>query len=248
MASILHRIKAYLYENPLTKENSSDLVARVDSEVSLSVKDIAESAVLRGGADVSAAAMEHATNLWLKEMAYRLCDGFSINTGWFTASVHIRGTFDSPMEHFNPEKHRVLVEFHQGAELRKEIPAIAVEILGMAEAGAVIAQVTDMKTGSVDNLLTPGRNLKITGHKIRVAGNEPGVGILFRSENYAGATFPVDPDDIIINNPSEVVILIPELAPAAYKIEITTQYSGNKVNLLKKPRTAVFDHVLTVAK
>ncbi|MDR0412231.1 MAG: DUF4469 domain-containing protein [Dysgonamonadaceae bacterium] len=248
MANILHRIKAYLYDNPLTKENPSDLVARVDSEVSLSVKDIAESAVLRGGADVSAAAMEHATNLWLKEMAYRLCDGFSINTGWFTASVHVRGTFDSPLEHFSPEKHRVLVEFQQGAELRKELPAITVEILGMAEAGAVIAQVTDMKTGSVDDLLTPGRNLKITGHKIKVAGDEPGVGILFRSENYAGATFPVDPADIIINNPSEVMILIPDLAPAAYKLEITTQFSNDQRHLLKQPRTAVFDRVLTVTK
>ncbi|MDR0427715.1 MAG: DUF4469 domain-containing protein [Dysgonamonadaceae bacterium] len=246
MANILHRIKAYLYENPLTKENPNDLVARVDSEVSLTVKDIAESAALRGGADISASAMEHATNLWLKEMAYRLCDGFSINTGWFTASVHIRGTFDSPLEHFNPDKHRVLFEFHQGSELRKELSTVTVEVLGLAEVGAVIAQVVDMKTGSVDDLLTPNGNLKITGQKIKVVGDEPGVGILFRSMEDPDATYTVDPLDIVINNPSELMIVLPYLPPDSYKLEITTQYSGNKRQLLNQPRTAVFDRILNV--
>ncbi|MDR0427151.1 MAG: DUF4469 domain-containing protein [Dysgonamonadaceae bacterium] len=248
MTNILHHIRAYLYENPLTKENLNDFIARVDSEVSLTVKDIAESAALRGGADVSAATMEHATNLWLKEMAYRLCDGFSINAGWFTASVHIKGTFDSPTEHFNPDKHRVLFEFHQGAELRRELSTVTVEVLGLAESGTVIAQVTDMRTGSVDNLLTPDRNLRITGQKIKVVGDEPGVGILFRSVEDPDAIYRVDPADIIINNPSEVIIVIPMLIPDTYRLEITTQFANDNRFVLKQPRTAVFNRILTVTQ
>ncbi len=34
---------------------------------------------------VSGAAMSHAVELSSKEMAYRLCDGFAVNTGYFTA-------------------------------------------------------------------------------------------------------------------------------------------------------------------
>ncbi|MDR3329294.1 MAG: hypothetical protein LBS63_04205, partial [Prevotellaceae bacterium] len=68
----LHTIKAHLYENALTAD-PNDYVARVCSERSLGVKDICESAVARGGADVSSAAMEHAVSLFLKEMGYRLC-------------------------------------------------------------------------------------------------------------------------------------------------------------------------------
>ena len=86
--NILHKIKAYLYENLLTKDNPNDYIARTVSERSLSVKQICEAAVNRGGADVSAPAMEHATELFLKEMAYQLCDGYSINTGYFTASTN----------------------------------------------------------------------------------------------------------------------------------------------------------------
>jgi hypothetical protein len=65
MATISHRIKAYLYDNPLTKDDVNDYAARESSEQSLSVEQIAETAVNRGGADVSAAAMTHAVNLVL---------------------------------------------------------------------------------------------------------------------------------------------------------------------------------------
>src|SRR6218665_1817113 len=83
----LHKIRAYLYDNVFTKDNPNDYIARTVSEQSLNVKQICEIATNRGGADVSAAAMEHAAELFLKEMAYQLCDGYSINTGYFTAGL-----------------------------------------------------------------------------------------------------------------------------------------------------------------
>jgi hypothetical protein len=49
--TILHRIKAYLYDNALTHENPNDYVARVDSERSLNVRQISETAATRGGSD-----------------------------------------------------------------------------------------------------------------------------------------------------------------------------------------------------
>jgi hypothetical protein len=189
--------------------------------------------------------MAHAVNLWFREMAYQLCDGFSVNTGWFTASVHIKGTFNSPQEQFNPEKHHVLFEFHQGAALRNELSTVAVDIMGVADSGALITQVVDIKTGSINDLLTPGRNLKISGQKIRVTGDKPEVGILFRSTEDPELTVAVPAEDIGINNPSELFIIIPPLAVGAYRLEITTQYSIS-THLLKMPRTAIFDKVLEV--
>ncbi|MDR1121567.1 MAG: DUF4469 domain-containing protein [Dysgonamonadaceae bacterium] len=247
MATILHKIRAYLYDNALTKDDVNDYIALVSSEHSLSVKQIAEIAALRGGSDISAPAMEHAVNVWMKEMAYQLCDGFSVNTGWFTAAVHIKGVFNSPQEQFNPEKQHILFEFHQGAELRRELSAVTVEILGLADSGIFIAQVEDKKSGSVNDLLTPGRNLKITGQKIRVIGNEneEGVGVFFRSQSNPAAVYPVAMDDIVINNPSEVMIVIPDLAVDTYRLEITTQFSVGQ-RLLNEPRTAVFDRILEV--
>jgi hypothetical protein len=244
MANILHKIKAYLYDNILTKDNPNDFVARTASERSLNVQQICLSAVTRGGADISASAMEHATELFLKEMAYQLCDGFSVNTGYFTASTTIRGVFDSPSETFNKDKHSIIFQFNQGEKLRAEIANIEVNILGVAESSAVILQVTDVKSGSVNDLLTPGRNLKIVGSKIKVAGDDPSVGIYFVDDATQART-KVDPSDIVTNNPSEVMVVIPELPSGTYNLEIVTQFSKNSA-FLKEPRVALLDKLLTV--
>ena len=243
MATILHRIKAYLYDNALTKDNPDDLIARVSSERSLSVKDICESAATRGGADISAAAMEHGVNLWLKEMGYRLCDGFSVNTGWFTASTHIKGVFDSPGEKFDPQKHTVLFEFHQGAQLRKELDSVEVQIEGMADASLSISQVIDVKTGSINDLLTPDRNLRIHGYKLKIAGDNEANGVYFINQD-TQEEIKVDPTDIVTNNPSELVVVIPGLAAGTWKVKVTTQFTNSV--LLKEPRSVVFDKPLTV--
>jgi hypothetical protein len=218
-------------------------MARVSSERSLNVNDICESAVSRGGADISAASMEHAVNLFFKEMGYSLCDGFSVNTGWFTAGVHIKGVFDSPTESFNPEKHTILFEFHQGVRLRKELETVTVEILGTAETGIVIVQVIDVKTGSINDLITPNRNLRISGSKFKIVGGDEANGVCFINQDTQECT-KVDATDIVINNPSELIIVTPELAAGSYKLEVTTQYSVGK--LLNEPRTFTFDKILTV--
>ncbi|WP_376778754.1 DNA-binding domain-containing protein [Chryseobacterium taichungense] len=49
MANILHKIKAYLYDNTLTKDNPNDFIARTASERSLNVQQICQAAVFRGG-------------------------------------------------------------------------------------------------------------------------------------------------------------------------------------------------------
>ncbi|MDR1829366.1 MAG: hypothetical protein LBQ76_01205 [Candidatus Fibromonas sp.] len=125
----LHKIKAQLHDNVLT-EDPNDFIARVVAEKSLSIDDICQSAANRGGADISAAAMGHAVQLWLKEMAYRLCDGFSINAKWFSVQANIKGVFNSPGEKFNPEKHTISFDFNQGSLLRKELGSVEVEATG----------------------------------------------------------------------------------------------------------------------
>ncbi|MDP9958090.1 hypothetical protein J2X97_003764 [Epilithonimonas hungarica] len=67
--SILHKIKAYLYDNLLTKDDPNDFIARTISEQSLDIKQICNVAVTRDGADIPSVAMEHATELFQKEMA-----------------------------------------------------------------------------------------------------------------------------------------------------------------------------------
>ena len=243
MRKTRHPTKAYPYDSLLTPD-PNDFVARVSPERSLSVADICHSAATRGGADVSDAALSHAVELFLKEMAYRLCDGFAVNTGYFTAMPVVRGVFLNPNETFDPQRHTLQFQFTQGELMRREIEDVEVKIMGVAETGLYIGQVEDMKSRTVNEVLTPGFNLRVTGTKLRVVGDKPGVGIFFR-ETATNTATKVDEGDIVVNNPSELMIIIPALPAGTYQLEVTTQYStGNK--LLKEVRSAVFDRPLTV--
>ncbi|MFT3738261.1 MAG: DNA-binding domain-containing protein [Breznakibacter sp.] len=245
MPNVLHTIKAWLYDNPLTKKNPRDFMARASIEKSLDITQICNSAVTRGGAPTTVAAMEMNTMLFLKEMAYLLSDGYSVNTGYFTANADIQGVFDNAAEPFSPGKHSVVFRFRQGALLRRELEDIKVEILGVAQSGLFVSQVTDIKTGTVNDAITPNRNLRISGRKIRLAGDRPEVGVYFVGQA-TQEWVKVDASDIIVNNPSELVIVVPQLAAGGYKLQITSQFGGNTRRMLREPQTTVFDKILTV--
>jgi hypothetical protein len=100
-----------------------------------------------------------------------------------------------------------------------------------------------VKTASVNDLLTPGRNLKIAGYKIKIAGSNTANGIYFVNQATSERT-KVDISDIVTNNPSELIVVIPDLAAGTYLLEVTTQYTPS--TLLKEPRLTTFDKTLTV--
>ena len=239
-------MQGYLYDNQLTGA-PNDFFLRIKPEASLGVHDVSLSATSRGGANISPTEMTHTVNLWLKEMAYRACDGFAINTGWFTVQPTVKGVFNSANEKFNHDKHSVAFDFRQGALMRKELAGVQIDILGVASTGLSIAQVTDVRTGSVNDLLTPGRNLRITGSRLRIAGENSANGVVFICYE-TGERTKVEESDIVTNNPSELMIIIPQLAEGTYQLELTTQFGsgGSGSQLLKEPRTIVFDRILNV--
>jgi hypothetical protein len=242
-----HIIEGELYENPLT-DDPNDFVARVKSNRSLRLADICKSAAERNkDATMSAAAMESAVNTVFDEMIYRLCDGFSINTGLFIAAPHIRGVFHSPDEQFDPTKHRFLFELQQGADLRKEIESVDVQIRGMAAGKAHIAQVFDVGSQTTNDQLTRGNNLRVNGREIKLAGEHTDVGIYFVSQDAGsfGTRIKVEPSAIVVNNPSELIFINPWFNEMTYHLEVVTQFSGT-ARLLNEPRSIVLERLLTV--
>jgi hypothetical protein len=87
------------------------------------------------------------------------------------------------------------------------------------------------------------------GSKLKILGWSEANGVYFLNQE-SQAKIKVDASDIVTNNPSELIIIIPSLEAGAYKVGVTTQYSSGNSNkqLLKEPRTAVFEKILTVLK
>jgi len=238
-----HKIRAELYDNLLT-EDPNDFAARVVADKPLTSKDVCNYATQRGGADISAKAMEHAVDLYLSEMAYLLCNGFTVNTGVFNVRPKIKGVFNKATEQFNPEKHKISFDFNQGLRLRKELANVSVEITGVSKVTFFIDEVTDIESESVNDLLTPNRNLRISGSKIRIDGENEANGVYFVNQE-TNERVKVS-SKIPLNKPSELMVVIPALAAGSYKLELVTQYGGNSKHLLKEPRNALFDKVLSV--
>jgi hypothetical protein len=241
MANFFHRIKAILIPNLLT-EAPDDFYAKVISERTLNIDDICDSAVGRGNAPTTKEAMKINVELFLKEMSYQLKDGYSVNTGYFTATPYIKGVFKSIKDKFDSMRHSLYFLFSQGEILRKEAAEVEVEITGVGEAGILIVEVVDVKTGSVNNRITPNRNLRIKGNKLKLAGENPDVGVYFVNEA-TGELIKVD--EIVDNKPSELMIIVPQLEAGLYLIQVTTQFSSASI-LLKEPRSVIFDKTLIV--
>jgi len=66
----------------------------------------------RGGYDGNHDEAVKTVNHFFKAMMYQLCDGFSVNTGWFTVNGQIGGLFHSVKGIFDPKKHPVSFKFH----------------------------------------------------------------------------------------------------------------------------------------
>jgi hypothetical protein len=168
-----------------------------------------------------------------KQVIYAmLADGEAVTTDLFNASPGIQGVFTGAEDSFDPKRHRVKIHLSEGAGLRKVEAQVKTKKVLPTQTGAFIASVTDVKSGSVNNLLTPGRPLRIYGSKLKIKGAD-------------GVEIKVDATDMVENKPSEVIVMIPALAAGEWTLRLTTQFSGSGTDA-KKPHTAEFGAVLTV--
>ena len=119
--------------------------------------------------------------------------------------------------------------------------ASKVVILGKA------TTVEDLFTGMDNGSITPGRNLRIHGQRLRIAGNDPAVvGVWFVAAGESAERIRLDDRDLIDNDPSKLTLIAPTLPSGGYFVEIVTQSSSSAKQLLKEPRTYRFEIMMTV--
>ena len=243
MASQHRKIKAVLYPN-LLKNNAGKFKAQIISYQTLSIKDICKSLCSKPGIGANPDAIEYHVRLFLEEMSELLSDGYAINTGYFEAAASIKGSFDFKNDKFDADRHSVSYKFSQGAVMRKKGLTTEAEILHVATNNFGIQHVLDNHSGSEDNLLTPSNALKIKGIKIKLAGIHPDVGVYFINET-TGERTKVPPTDVLTNQNSQLMVMIPELQPGLYRLELLTQYAGSTI-LLAEPRCTTLAPLLHV--
>jgi hypothetical protein len=241
----LHRVHVKLYPNYL-KDVEGTFVARTERENMLTVLDLAASLKNRAGFTGNVTDLLDYHEQLMAELKYQLCDGFAVNLGPVSIHPRVGGTWEHPNEAADREKHPITFRTHIRAELSRMAQAITLVCDGQAEDTAYIDEVEDVSTGTVNETVTSGGVVVITGHKIKVTGDKPGVGVLLTGTRPGGIPFtaPLAPP-YVENTASKVIAVLPQNIPVGtFRIQVNTQYSNSSTQL--KDVRSIYSAQLTV--
>jgi hypothetical protein len=181
-------------------------------------------------------------NSFFREMEYQLGDGFSVNTGFFTIHPHIGGVFHSDKDVHNHAKHPISFRFQTLKPMRDLRDSIEVIIEGIADAQSWINEFIDLEENAVNTLFVPGNMFSITGHKIKIAGDDPGCGVYFVPADDPSKAVKVT--RLGENTASHISGIAPKTCCRYHKIEVRTQFTGSGGVTLKGLRTITSDFTL----
>ncbi len=234
------KIKLWLYNNPLT-DDPNDYSAKVSSAGSLKLDDIVEG-IVANRSEYQSETIRSIGTLIFNEIGEKLKEGYSVSTPLFSASTAVSGAFASKTSSFKKSEHKLKINLRTNGAFLAELQQSEVEVLGVADVGGVIGKVIDAQTGIEDSTITPKDVIQIEGAKIKVEGDDESVGtfLIKQADNLR-----IKLDRILTNNPSEQMVLLPELEAGDYQLEIVSQYSGGG-KFIQEPRTINFEHILTV--
>jgi hypothetical protein len=109
-------------------------------------------------------------------------------------------------------------------------------------ANAYIAEFIDADEDAVNSIFIPENQFVITGHLIKVAGDDPGVGVFFVPADDPAQAVKVT--RIAENSSAKIIGISPDTGHAFNRIEIRTQYTGSGDKFLKAPRVITSGFVL----
>ncbi|MDY3547721.1 DNA-binding domain-containing protein [Riemerella anatipestifer] len=238
----MNTLKAWLRPNLLTKDDPSDFVAVPLLGGSLGITEIIN-ALKKEGMEIQTETAVDIITRFNRKASELVLNGYSVNTGLVYMRPAIKGVFYDKT--WDKEKHSVYVNVNQGTDLRKAANDTKIEILGEQSSPMSVFSITDKATGKADGTLTKGKNAEIKGTYIKIDGDNPKNGIVFKNLDNQNEV-KLAKDNIVLNEPSRLLILVPsDLEAGNYELSITTQYSNSK-SLLKEPRTETLSTPITI--
>jgi hypothetical protein len=118
-----------------------------------------------------------------------------------------------------------------------------VEVLGLADVNGYIDEFIDVEANSINGTATAGNQFIIHGHKIKIAGDDPTVGVYFvHAEDVPPGKEKAT--RIAENSANKIIGIIPSLPGSPVRLEIRTQFSGSGGNFLKAPRVITSNFTL----
>ena len=238
---VLHRIRIKLYPNYLQNIEGA-YIARTNNEKTLTVKDVCTALKTRGGFIGNYEILLENVRQYYDEVAYQLCDGYAVNNGYYSIHPNIGGTFNSVNEAHDHQKHPISFRFSARSKLRELANNIVIIVEGLADGSGYIDKFIDFEEDSINSTFLPGNQFAIHGNKIKVSGEDPGIGVYFVPKDDPSKAVKVT--RLAENNPSKITGIAPNTEHIYNRIEIRTQFTGATDKYLKKLRTITSGFIL----
>jgi hypothetical protein len=237
-----NKVSVELHDLSITPRKD-DRSGQVVSTGSLKIDGLIAIAIARGS-DINAATMRAVYDI-LKTVALgEICGGKHVEFGLSHCGLGVTGVFIGDHPAWKEGEHSLVLRSVPTLEVRNALQEVAVEVRGMASSGMYVNSLTDVASGEVNERLTPGGGVNLTGVKIKLVGDAPEVGIHLTEINTT-AVVDVPITSVLTNDPSRLSFIVPADLPAGdYKLSVTSQFTGNSIPL-NEPRTYTFDYVLT---
>ena len=174
-----------------------------------------------------------------------IADGGSVKTELFHIHPSIQGVFESKDDSYDSSRHSIRLYLRPGSLLRT-VPGRLKAKKTNSGAKSYISSVTDISTNSVNDSLTPGKSIRISGCRLKIWGEDPSCGIYFVPEKNTISTVKVDLSELVVNKPSQIITVVPKLSKGRWNLRLVTQFSRGKFSL-KSPQSVTFEKVLTIA-
>ncbi|MCL2232551.1 MAG: DUF4469 domain-containing protein [Treponema sp.] len=247
--NVFHSIRVKLHPSNLPGEKQR-YYARTASEAVLSVEQVCAQLKRRGGFTGNYADLVTHVKQFFDEAAYQLCDGFAVQTDYFSVHPVVGGYFDGAVGDISFKGHPVGFRFLESPRLRRIADAITIEVINSRS--GYIEQFLDCKSDTVNLKLTAGSLCVLNGSRIKIGGESPECGLYFVSAaKNVREPLRVKAAMAPLTNTSRRVIscVPPDLPDGEYFVEIRTQCpSAGGGTYLKKPRAVTSTFTLTAAR
>lgn len=223
-------ISLQIKDNTITSQDPFDKLFEVFPQGTLSQDAIIEEIIETLGGD-----SHYIKRVLLKEkqiIKRALMMGQHVSNELFNARMLCRGVvYDG---RWNPQVNSLYINFQQSKELREALDNLSIRVIGEKQESRYISSCRSLSAERDEGQLIAGDSVVISGKNIKVVGSHPSVGIELINEN--GNNIRIAESKIIVNNPSKLILLLPNNLPeGTYTLVITTQYSRGSA-LLKNPR------------
>ncbi|MCG8525152.1 MAG: DUF4469 domain-containing protein [Opitutales bacterium] len=233
-------LKYELVENPLTP-NPNDRFARIAKLRSYDMEQVLEQ-MLRRGTSMSPGDAKLVLDVFVATVKDLVEEGSAVRTPLFNIKPSISGVFEGSDDYYDERRHQIKIHLSTGIALKEAVDEIQTEKVGGNSNQPQVYRVVDAKSQSVNDRITPGGVITVTGKRLKLNPANPEDGAYLISQSTGEETRI---DQIIDNVPSRLMLQLPhEMEDGQYALEVRTTYSrGRPTSTL---RVGTYSRTLTI--